>query len=355
MAPVHPTPQILAPTSSQSLRLLLVGLIFVCLLGRVAAESPDRIIATVNNTIITARDIEYRFFEWNLLNNFPREIPFRELERDLIAATVFEEILYQRVWRPRMDIDEVEVTNWSRDAIERYQRLAGGARELRRSLTDMGLDETTFMRWIERSARRQWIIDQGIAARLDPAMLNRAGETSANATRVWIARLHVEAQLPNDEGSMERARELAASLRARAVAGEDFFQLATLASDEVLATRGGDMGWIATEALRPEIRDLVVRLRLNEVSQPHRARTGWQLYKLLDYETPMRRALIAEVRKTRRQEFLAAVKESEIRFAPGLELEQIIAEIEADDSEVSVWESIRSAPPEPEEGEEPKP
>jgi hypothetical protein len=353
MAPVHSFPLKSVPTSQQSIRLFLVGLIFLCLFGRVGAQTPDRVIAIVNDTIITARDIEYRFFEWNLLNNFPREIPFQELERDLIAATVFEEILYQRVWRPRMEIDDVEVTNWSSDALERYQRLAGGARELRRMLTDVGLDETTFMRWIERSARRQWIIDQGIAARLDPSKLNRAGETSADATRVWIARIHVEAQLPNDEGSMERAREMAASLRARAVAGEDFFQLATLASDEVLANRGGDMGWIATEALRPEIRELLLGLKLEEVSQPLRARTGWQLYKLLDYETPARRALIAEVRKTRRVEFLAAVKESEIRFAPGLELEQLIAEIELQDTETSVWDSIRSAPPE--EGEEPMP
>jgi peptidyl-prolyl cis-trans isomerase SurA len=346
-----PLPPFLRGPHRSALQLAVAGL-FVLLVNAIAPAQeptptppvPDRVLATVNGTIITARDVEFRFYEWRLLNNFPRDIPVRELQRDLLAATVFEELLYQRVWQPRMEVDDAEIANWSMEALERYQRLAGGARELRRSLTDVGHDEAAFVRWIEREARRQWVLDQGIMACVDPALLNRSDETSSDATRVWIARIHVEARLPGDERSMSRARELAASLRARAIAGDDFFELANVASDEVLATRGGDLGWIEVDALREEIREVVLGLKLNAVSEPVRVPTGWQIYKLLDYETPARRQLLEAIRRTRAEELKAALRESDVRLASGLELEQILAGIDLQEEQESVWDRIRTAP-----------
>jgi len=65
--------------------------------------------------------------------------------------------------------------------------------------------------------------------------------------------------------------------------GADFSAIARTDSDErETAARGGEVGWVAENALQPEIRSRVTGLAKNAVSEPVRLGDGWYVLKVLD-------------------------------------------------------------------------
>jgi peptidylprolyl isomerase len=76
----------------------------------------------------------------------------------------------------------------------------------------------------------------------------------------------------------------------------DFAGIATSDSDErQSATAGGDLGWLAENQIRTEIRTHVIGLAASAVSEPVRLEDGWHLVKLIETRPAATRPL-AEVR-----------------------------------------------------------
>lgn len=79
-------------------------------------------------------------------------------------------------------------------------------------------------------------------------------------------------------------------------ANADFAAIAKAQSDErASAERGGEIGWLTEEQLRPEIRTHVTALTKGAVSAPIQAADGWHFLKLLDTKLATTRTL-AEVK-----------------------------------------------------------
>lgn len=78
--------------------------------------------------------------------------------------------------------------------------------------------------------------------------------------------------------------------------GADFAAMARAETDEKgAAERGGEIGWLAEEQLMPAVRQVVVRLKKDGVSEPVRMDDGWHVLKVLDVR-PARTRPLAEVR-----------------------------------------------------------
>ena len=76
----------------------------------------------------------------------------------------------------------------------------------------------------------------------------------------------------------------------------DFKALATLESDDRDgAARGGDLGWLPENQIRPEIRSQVMGLAVKAVSEPVKLDDGWHIVKLIDTK-PARTLALSEVR-----------------------------------------------------------
>ena len=81
----------------------------------------------------------------------------------------------------------------------------------------------------------------------------------------------------------EQAKEKLASLRERAVAGEDFAALAREYSDDVgSASSGGDLGFSAGDAFPAEFEQALAGLEPGDVSEPLQTSSGWHLVKLVE-------------------------------------------------------------------------
>jgi len=98
---------------------------------------------------------------------------------------------------------------------------------------------------------------------------------------------------PEDEA---RARATADSLRGRAVAGEDFAELARLRSDDIPSREaGGDIGWFSVEEIRPTFKAVVEVLEPGEIGEIAVGENGFYVLKLLEHNEP-RVATLDEVR-----------------------------------------------------------
>jgi len=79
----------------------------------------------------------------------------------------------------------------------------------------------------------------------------------------------------------DQARELAAQLRQRALAGEDFGALAREYSEDIgSAAEGGDLGWTNPGQMVPEFETSMAQTAEGEISQPVRTQFGWHILKV---------------------------------------------------------------------------
>jgi hypothetical protein len=74
--------------------------------------------------------------------------------------------------------------------------------------------------------------------------------------------------------------------------GADFAAIARTEND----TKDGDLGWVAENQIRPEIRAQVMGLAKNSISEPVRLEDGWHILKLIDTKAAYTRTL-PEVRE----------------------------------------------------------
>ena len=88
---------------------------------------------------------------------------------------------------------------------------------------------------------------------------------------------------PSAIRSPEETRELAADVRRRILAGEDFAELAKEFSDDPgSALAGGELGWSDGSDFVPAFREVMIALDIAEVSEPFESQHGWHVVEVLD-------------------------------------------------------------------------
>lgn len=86
---------------------------------------------------------------------------------------------------------------------------------------------------------------------------------------------------PSEIMTDEQARELTASLKARAEAGEDFGDLAREYSEDIgSAQEGGDLGWVSPGQMVPEFDQAMKNTPVGEISDPVRTQFGWHILQV---------------------------------------------------------------------------
>ncbi|KGE02861.1 peptidylprolyl isomerase [Pseudohaliea rubra] len=107
---------------------------------------------------------------------------------------------------------------------------------------------------------------------------------------------------PTEILSDEKARELAAQLKARIEGGEDFSALAREYSEDIgTAAEGGDLGWSNPGQMVPAFENTMASTPLGEISDPVRTEFGWHIIEVLDRRE---KDMTEEVRVARVTEFL---------------------------------------------------
>ncbi|MEZ5503601.1 MAG: peptidylprolyl isomerase [Halioglobus sp.] len=86
---------------------------------------------------------------------------------------------------------------------------------------------------------------------------------------------------PSEILTDDQARELVAKLRERALAGEDFADLARQYSQDIgSAQEGGELGWTSPGQMVPEFEAAMAKTPVDQISQPVRTQYGWHIIKV---------------------------------------------------------------------------
>jgi len=101
--------------------------------------------------------------------------------------------------------------------------------------------------------------------------------TIVQQTRARHILIKVSEIVSESEG---RARLLA--LKERLENKADFAQLARANSEDTSAARGGELGWLNAGDTVPEFERVMVKLQLNQISEPVRSPFGWHLIEVLE-------------------------------------------------------------------------
>jgi peptidyl-prolyl cis-trans isomerase SurA len=81
----------------------------------------------------------------------------------------------------------------------------------------------------------------------------------------------------------EQAQDLAATLKQRALAGEDFAELAREYSKDIgSAQEGGDLGWASPGQMVPAFETVMAATAKGDISEPFESPFGWHILQVLD-------------------------------------------------------------------------
>jgi peptidyl-prolyl cis-trans isomerase SurA len=104
----------------------------------------------------------------------------------------------------------------------------------------------------------------------------RGGEQLVNQTKT----AHILMK-PSEIMSEDATRDLVAELRKRALAGEDFGDLAREYSEDIgSAQEGGDLGWVSPGQMVPEFEQAMNATDIGAVSEPVRTQFGWHVLRV---------------------------------------------------------------------------
>ncbi|MDR3468734.1 MAG: peptidylprolyl isomerase, partial [Xanthobacteraceae bacterium] len=101
-----------------------------------------------------------------------------------------------------------------------------------------------------------------------------------------------------EEKAKKKLEEVRKSLKEP---GANFASIAARESDDPEgAAKGGDLGWLRENQIRPEIKSQIFGLAVNAVSEPVRIEDGWHVFKLTDTK-PAYTLPLSEVRELLQQ------------------------------------------------------
>jgi peptidyl-prolyl cis-trans isomerase SurA len=278
------------------------------------AVEVDRIVAVVNNEVVTALQLRARIDQTKRqLGRQGVQLPPDDvLERQLLERLIVERAQLQLAHESSLRVDDATLER----AIE---RIAGNNKlsveELRATLDKDGIawgrfrDEIRTEILLTRLRERE--VDSRIVvtdAEIDNFIANNPDAFSGQE----FALAHILLRTPESatpqqvEAVARRAEQVMARLRS----GEDFARVAAEVSDAPDGLQGGNLGWRPLDRLPALFADVARRMRPGETSQVLRSAAGLHIVRLLDRRGGGADAAVQKLEQTRARHIL--IKTSEV-------------------------------------------
>jgi len=268
----------------QSMRKLFLPVLFLAVfaLRPAAAQDTLRIVALVNDDVITAIDLALRM-QMVISSSGAQDTPeMRQRLRPQVLRALIDDRLRQQaadkegVTVPQDAIDQ----RMSQMAEKNSMNLDQFREALRRNNIDPNMLQDqirTEVAWgvlINRKFRAGVVITD---ADIDAAERRQREDTGK--LEYQLAEIFLSVDDPNET---ETVRESANRLIEQLKKGVDFGEIARQFSQSSTASTGGVLGWVAPGDLPPEIATVVQGLQPNAISDPIRSEGGFHILKVMD-------------------------------------------------------------------------
>lgn len=242
------------------------------------AEVIDRIVAIVNDEIITLKDVQ-RFVEVKEKGRFPsvNDYVLGMQIRQKLDALVEALLITQQAAKMKIEVGDREVEG----VVEgiRKQNLISEL-QLREQLKNEGISYKDFTEGIRKSLLRNRVLAREVAPELyldDKKLkdfyqqhLDEYKESEVKLQHILISARHSDAQA--------RAQQTYNLLEG----GRTFESVAREFSDDASAADGGNIGAIKQDELMPELKNALSLLLPGSFSHPIRSQYGFHIVKLLE-------------------------------------------------------------------------
>ena len=119
-----------------------------------------------------------------------------------------------------------------------------------------------------------------------PSTTRTSNDFTITKERLKLAQILIALPANPTPAQVSAAQKKAAMIRARAIKGDDFGDLARVYSDDDSKSNGGELGWFAPGDINDQILAAVKPLKPGDISQPVRTSHGIHIVKLEDHEVP---------------------------------------------------------------------
>ena len=254
--------------------------------GQAWAQDAMRIVAVVNDEMISGYDLEQRMRLVAGTGTLPSSSEQRQrLASQVLRSMIDERLQLQEAKRLNIRVEPKEID----DALARVAQQNNVALDqLPQRMKEEGLNIESLETQIE--ATIAWLkVVRRRGARFANVADDEVAETMArikeNASKPshLLSQIFLSVDSPQDEGQVgNTARRLLEELRQ----GAPFNLLATQFSQDSHAREGGNLGWVQGGQLAPEIEAVVAQMPVGAVSTPIRSAEGYHIIALRDRRTP---------------------------------------------------------------------
>mgnify|MGYP000061770425 CR=1 FL=1 len=292
-----------------------------------SATEVDRILAVVNDNVITKTDLEA---EKHTVTQQMRQQNIEIPPDDVLNQQLLERLILKRLQLQLADASGIKVDddtlNRAIETIAKQNNMS--LKEFRGVLEHDGFDFAAFRENIRTEivlsrlrqrqiANRITVTEQEVENLLATQKLQ--GDTGGGDSEYHIAQILIalpEAPTPEQvQTANKKAEEVLAKLRA----GADFKQTASAVSNDQQALQGGDLGWLKTGQLPTLFAEVVPAMKPGDVSDLIRSASGFHIVTLLDKRGGAQGGRIVKQSQVRhilvRTNELVSDKEAETRLA----------------------------------------
>lgn len=243
----------------------------------------DRVVAVVNNEIITLSDLQR---EETL-----KKVDTKQDERLLLEDMIDRKLQMAAAKGAGLDVTDKELTEAVADIMKRNSL---DSKQFEAALAKEGLtleqykselrEQMTLSRMFNKYVRSGVAVDEAEVR----AYYERNIKSYSLPEEIRVRQIFF--RVPENATPSETApiREKAAAVLARAKKGESFAALAKELSEGETAALGGDLGFLQRNQAIPEIEEAARTLKQGEIAGPIQCAGGFQIIKLEEIRTPVK-------------------------------------------------------------------
>lgn len=264
--------------------LLVLFLLFSSL---ARAETIDRVLAIVNNDVITWRELleEENLAKRQLaLSGVPLP-PEEALRRQLLEKMVVELVQLQAAKKRGIDVSDGELESACREiAQQNGMDLPSFSKTLARD----GISFAAFQKSVKKEIilsrlKMREIEDRVSVSELEvDNYLKNISARKGGKRQVHLRHIHIAIPEDAGEGQREKARSRAQEIYRQIEEGADFGKLAASYSNAATALSGGDFGWRDEDTLPDAFAQALQNLKAGEAGPPIETANGFHIIKLTE-------------------------------------------------------------------------
>jgi peptidyl-prolyl cis-trans isomerase SurA len=253
------------------------------------AETCNRVVAVVNNEVITQYELEKKIREVTgfsadgLKTKEPQR--FDETRRRVLDLMINEKIAEEKVKELNIKVTQRQV-DATIQKMRENQRMS--QEEFIVHLEKEGLTYEKFQQKVKRDLERMQLVEFEVKSKIiirDEEVkeyYERNKKNFGSVEKVRISGIFLILKRPDDSREMMEIQRKGEGILSRIRAGEDFGELAKAFSEGPAAASGGDLGVFHPDQLEPQLRNMIETLKEGSVSGLIPRQNGFQILKLVE-------------------------------------------------------------------------